>query len=79
VSCYCRCPRCGDKSLERLETYSHCVNCLYAEDYWQSTEADLVDAQNFLKEVVEGNNDEEKISNIIHLKQKEQLKNLIGA
>ena len=26
------CPRCNWKSFERLQTYSHCLNCLYLED-----------------------------------------------
>ena len=24
------CPRCGDRGYEKLESYSHCVACLYS-------------------------------------------------
>lgn len=27
-----RCPRCEEEGLEVLETYSHCVNCLFVDD-----------------------------------------------
>lgn len=29
---FCRCPRCGDFGFEWLETYGHCVGCLYFVD-----------------------------------------------
>ena len=28
------CPRCGTKTLERLTTYSHCIECLYFKDHF---------------------------------------------
>lgn len=31
-SYFSQCPRCGARSLETLNTYSHCVECLYVED-----------------------------------------------
>ena len=27
------CERCGELSFERLESYGHCANCLYTEDF----------------------------------------------
>lgn len=27
------CPRCGERSYEKLQTHSHCLNCLYSEDF----------------------------------------------
>lgn len=29
---FARCPRCGGRSFENLDTYSHCVNCLFIHD-----------------------------------------------
>ncbi len=30
------CPRCGEKSYEKLHTYSHCVNCLFVHDRYEA-------------------------------------------
>ncbi len=38
------CPRCGTKALERLTTYSHCIECLYFEDHFYDLELAYVDA-----------------------------------
>lgn len=27
------CPRCGERGLEHLKTYSHCVSCLHIVDH----------------------------------------------
>lgn len=27
-----KCPRCGTRSLEKLSTHDHCIECLYTED-----------------------------------------------
>lgn len=27
------CPRCGSRSFEHLESYSHCIECLYSPDF----------------------------------------------
>ena len=32
------CPRCGAHSFETLNSYSHCINYLYFEDYYKDTE-----------------------------------------
>ena len=40
----CQCPRCGSRSLETLETYSHCANCLYFEDYFEDVQSQVVRA-----------------------------------
>lgn len=29
---FSECPRCGDHSLEHLESFAHCPNCLYSHD-----------------------------------------------
>lgn len=34
ISC---CPRCGSRTLETLQTYSHCSECLYFVDFWRDT------------------------------------------
>lgn len=34
ISC---CPRCGERTLETLQTYSHCSACLYFVDFWRSS------------------------------------------
>lgn len=38
MSTYRQCPRCGERSYEVLNSYSHCINCLYTEDRWQNPE-----------------------------------------
>lgn len=48
MSRYQGCPRCGERSLEVLHSYSHCVNCLYAEDRYESLESHYLKA---LKEI----------------------------
>ncbi len=30
IPSFLNCPRCGDRAYERLQTYSHCVACLYS-------------------------------------------------
>ena len=42
---FCQCPRCGDQAFERLETYSHCVGCLYFEDYYHDIQRSAFEAQ----------------------------------
>ena len=79
MSHYCQCPRCGERGMEKLETYSHCANCLYYEDYWTSPESDVIAAQNVLREIVEGNNDEDRQSNVVEFDRQQQIKTLKGA
>lgn len=28
----CNCPRCGERTYEKLATHSHCTGCLYSPD-----------------------------------------------
>ena len=51
MSYFCKCPRCGSSALEHLKTYSHCVECLYFQDYWKSTESNLSEADKTLAEL----------------------------
>lgn len=44
------CPRCGDRSFEKLQTYAHCPECLYVEDYWSSSESDFYQALKVMDE-----------------------------
>lgn len=41
----CDCPRCGDQAYEQLQTYSHCVSCLYFEDRYHSAERSYFEAR----------------------------------
>lgn len=50
MSYFCHCPRCGERTLERLESYSHCVQCLYVEDYWESPDRGYIEAEKILRE-----------------------------
>lgn len=47
---FLECPRCGDRSFERLETYSHCCQCLYTEDYWYCSDTGYFNAKEVLRE-----------------------------
>lgn len=40
----CQCPRCGTRSFETLQTYSHCANCLYYEDHFEDVQSQVVRA-----------------------------------
>ena len=51
MSYFCKCPRCGSSAFERLKTYSHCVECLYFQDYWKSSESNLSEAEKTLAEL----------------------------
>jgi len=53
MSCLRKCPRCGEHSFEKLNTYSHCAGCLYFEDYWGSPETDFYNALKTLEELDE--------------------------
>lgn len=35
---FSKCPRCGDQAFEYLESYGHCVGCLY----WTESAAEYV-------------------------------------
>lgn len=39
-----KCPRCGNHNFESLESYGHCSECLYHEDFSFSFEELLADA-----------------------------------
>ncbi len=49
---FCRCPRCGSGSFERMKTYGHCVGCLYFEDYDDSSESQCFHALEAEKEIL---------------------------
>lgn len=51
MSRMCECPRCGERSFEKLKTYSHCSNCLYAEDSWETPEAAYLKAMKDIAEI----------------------------
>lgn len=34
------CPRCGSRTFETLQTYSHCSECLYFVDSWNDMATD---------------------------------------
>jgi hypothetical protein len=42
---FCQCPRCGDQGFERLDSYAHCVSCLYFEDYHHDAEKSYFEAR----------------------------------
>jgi hypothetical protein len=44
VSSLSKCPRCRTHAFENLKDYSHCVECLYVEDRWKTTEAEVLKA-----------------------------------
>jgi hypothetical protein len=46
------CPRCGCKAFENLSSYSHCVNCFYAEDYYQDLKQRVLIKLKKLKEKI---------------------------
>lgn len=54
MSYYRQCPRCGDRTLEHLETYSHCCQCLYFEDYWVDSESEYYDALDQIEKLNSG-------------------------
>lgn len=51
MSGYCQCPRCGSRTFEQLQTYSHCANCFYYEDRWSSAEEDYYASLRAIKEI----------------------------
>ncbi len=60
MSRMCECPRCGERSFEKLKTYSHCSNCLYAEDSWESPEAAYLKAMKDIAEIEKAQQQKEK-------------------
>lgn len=36
---FTHCPRCENRTLERLKTCSHCIDCLYYEDRYHDSES----------------------------------------
>lgn len=49
------CPRCGTKTLEVLKTHSHCLECLYFENYYEDFDTSVTNAllaEKFLKSAV---------------------------
>lgn len=33
-----KCPRCGTRSLEKLSTHDHCIECFYTQDHYFDVE-----------------------------------------
>lgn len=48
---YNSCPRCGGKTFEKMNSYSHCCECLYFEDYWTGPDRDVIDAEKVLRDL----------------------------
>ena len=36
---FSHCPRCENRTLEHLKTYSHCIDCFYYEDRHHDSES----------------------------------------
>ncbi len=49
---YGNCPRCGGCGFETLQTYGHCANCLYCEDYYQDSETAYYQSMACLKKMI---------------------------
>lgn len=62
MSKMCECPRCGERSFEKLKTYSHCSNCLYAEDRWEGPDAVYLKAMKDIAEIEKAQAQKEKQS-----------------
>ncbi len=41
---FAHCPRCENRTLEQLKTYSHCIDCLYYEDRYHDSESGFYQA-----------------------------------
>ncbi len=46
-----KCPRCGERAFENLGAHSHCIECLYFEDRWESPLSEVVKAVGLEKEL----------------------------
>ena len=55
---YLNCPRCSDLGYERLETYSHCVNCLFFHDRFEDSISlsSVVEAERLLRDSAQPSN-----------------------
>ena len=56
------CPRCGERSYEQLRSYSHCLNCFYADDRWESPDAIYMKAMKDIAEIEKAQNENNKQS-----------------
>lgn len=45
MSQFTKCPRCGWKTFEHLNTYSHCVDCFHVEDRYVEPDEVLMQAK----------------------------------
>ncbi|MBL7542836.1 MAG: hypothetical protein JNL11_03425 [Bdellovibrionaceae bacterium] len=61
MSKICGCPRCGERAFEKLKTYSHCSNCLYAEDTWESPNAAYLQAMKDITEIETAQDENKKV------------------
>ena len=46
------CPRCGEVTLEKLKSYSHCAHCLFYQDYWRDFDDGYLDALRHQRDLV---------------------------
>jgi len=51
MSNLCKCPRCGERTLEEMNSYSHCAHCLYTEDRWEAPESAYFKAMQDIAEI----------------------------
>jgi hypothetical protein len=42
---FSHCPRCENRTLEHLKTYSHCIDCFYYEDRYCDSESSYFQAR----------------------------------
>lgn len=51
---FSECPRCGDHSLEHLESFAHCPNCFYSQDTeFASRPTTLAEIEGLIEELEE--------------------------
>ncbi len=71
MSNYRGCPRCGERSLEALHSYSHCINCLYSEDRYESLESHYFKALKEIKNIQAPEPEQENRKEILKFKKLE--------
>jgi hypothetical protein len=42
---FSHCPRCENRTLEHLKTYSHCIDCFYYVDHFCDSESAFFEAR----------------------------------
>lgn len=46
-----KCQRCGERTFEKMVSYSHCAHCLYTEDRWEAPESAYFKAMKDIAEI----------------------------